>query len=241
MSVSTSTPTIPGEPVVVREIKEKGRGLFATREFKQGESIHKEVPMIYSTGDVPKPYVTHPWALTHAILERTDAKYINDHFGDVSFIQTLPVWDADDDKMMAQFGVDHPDCSANDIKKCYAMVVARNLESHIKVLVKSEKAADTILTLTVGFGFYQRFGFLNHSCEPNVEIQTSNPKTGEKVIYALSAIARDDQLQISYVDSDRLQLSVQERQKIVVETFGFSCICARCIREMELDNKKSLD
>ncbi|KAK9480923.1 hypothetical protein V1514DRAFT_323781 [Lipomyces japonicus] len=68
---------------------------------------------------------------------------------------------------------------------------------------------------------------LNHSCEPNLDVKVLGPTVGIRV-NAKRAIAAGEELTTTYVDPSK---SLPDRRQQLLESWGFWCTCARCVRE----------
>ena len=143
-----------------------GSSLATTAPVKRNEIVAVDTPICYATGKLTE-HATHVWLLTDMLMGQANSADIWRTFGDESFLKQLPCWDDDDVKMAHLLAAKHK-LSEADVKKHYATVVARNLECHVMVLLEKKMA----MMVTVGFGFYGSFGFVNHSCEPNVRDQS---------------------------------------------------------------------
>ena len=73
--------------------------------------------------------------------------------------------------------------------------------------------------------FLGKWSYMNHSCLPSIGLVQS--KEGVVQIFALRAIAQDEQLMISYVDELK---SKAERQASLASRYEFECQCVRCSR-----------
>ncbi|RVD88787.1 uncharacterized protein DFL_002961 [Arthrobotrys flagrans] len=87
------------------------------------------------------------------------------------------------------------------------------------------------LGLTDQTSFFPQAAFINHSCLPNVRISIFSDLM---FVHAASAINKDEELFINYLDDDYSPLT--QRREILRELFGFTCRCTRC--EFEYDNFK---
>ena len=205
----------------------RGRGVVTRRALRRGEIV-RELPMVYSTGTSPVvPMPTHPWALTHAIMGRPDAARVWERFADDAFERALPVWDADDVRAQRHLAQVHKRPPA-EVKRGYAAVAARNLESHVCVEVAPGRAE----MRTVGFGFYELFGFLNHSCEPAVDLISMDVATGVKGLRVLRDLAEGEEVTMAYIcEPLEEKMATPERRAMLKSRFGFDCLCSRCLRE----------
>lgn len=73
---------------------------------------------------------------------------------------------------------------------------------------------------------------LNHSCVPNCTVQIrSIPTKGsaEILLRSISSVGRQDELSISYISNECVDLSA--RRCVLSSAFNFRCCCPRCERE----------
>lgn len=70
---------------------------------------------------------------------------------------------------------------------------------------------------------------LNHSCEPNIVVHFSPKRSDGIWVEALTDIKANEELRISYVNSE---LDVSEREEELL-SWGFICGCTRCKREQK--------
>ena len=80
-----------------------------------------------------------------------------------------------------------------------------------------------------GTAVYLVPSMLNHSCDPNVDVQF--PRNDSTMhLQARRDVAAGEQLSITYIDANA---SVAARRKELQWGYGFSCQCARCVEESE--------
>jgi len=75
-----------------------------------------------------------------------------------------------------------------------------------------------------GSAMYPVLAMLNHSCKPNCSHMYL--KSSEAVLFSTSAIGSNEELTISYIGED--WGSPEERQKELVNQYGFVCTCSKC-------------
>lgn len=68
-----------------------------------------------------------------------------------------------------------------------------------------------------------KVGYCNHSCAPNCE--ASVDVDGRAVLTTLKTVAADEELSISYVDTNQ---GVEARQAVLKQHYEFTCQCPRC-------------
>ena len=78
---------------------------------------------------------------------------------------------------------------------------------------------------------------VNHSCAPNVR----NALDGdEAVLVATRDLLAGDELLLSYLDEEEVQLTVAERQRSLQLKYRFHCTCVRCAKE-EKEEKEAAE
>jgi hypothetical protein len=82
-----------------------------------------------------------------------------------------------------------------------------------------------------GSALYSLQSKCNHSCEPNAEICFLHANTF-LTLRATCAIAKGEEVCISYLSSCDLTRSRHSRQKLLRENYVFECHCPRCEREL---------
>ncbi|CBX91445.1 hypothetical protein IAQ61_010795 [Plenodomus lingam] len=76
-----------------------------------------------------------------------------------------------------------------------------------------------------GYGCWPAASYFNHSCHPNVEKQ----RDGRAWTFrARRAIAKGDELCITYLSGEERKLSRAKRMLRLKKTWGFDCSCERC-------------
>ena len=71
---------------------------------------------------------------------------------------------------------------------------------------------------------------MNHSCRPNCDVF----QRGDALfVYALNAIARGEEITISYEPNIRKMLSTKERRSFMLKEFGFLCCCQECLHNQD--------
>ncbi|UVC54240.1 hypothetical protein MACJ_003775 [Theileria orientalis] len=79
---------------------------------------------------------------------------------------------------------------------------------------------------TMGLGLFNYLSKMNHSCEPNLQIEYS--KNNIAHIVPLVDVPRGQEATISYIDEND---SFVNRQKRLYKDYGFKCDCNKCILE----------
>lgn len=77
----------------------------------------------------------------------------------------------------------------------------------------------------VGSSLHPSASFVNHSCLPNA---FSHIVGDELTLYTLYPVEAGEELNISYIEPE---LALKERRAQLKETYGFDCVCRRCVKE----------
>lgn len=86
----------------------------------------------------------------------------------------------------------------------------------------------------LGYGVWPLASFFNHSCSPNV----GKKRLGRGWNFWTSRrVEKGEELCISYMGGDEVELDLRERRKRLSETWVFECGCIRC----EMEDLKVLD
>lgn len=91
-----------------------------------------------------------------------------------------------------------------------------------------------------GFGIWASASYFNHCCAPTVQKKREG-KTWE--FWAAKDVEEGEELCITYLGTDTAELDLQERRDRLLETWGFECMCKRCVDEsadqsVQLDNEE---
>lgn len=72
------------------------------------------------------------------------------------------------------------------------------------------------------------YSFFNHSCSPNVKVEDDPSGSSELIVSTTRDINPYEELCITYLNEDQLQLSYEERRKALLPWTGGDCRCDRC-------------
>ena len=88
-----------------------------------------------------------------------------------------------------------------------------------------------VIPARIGVG--TAFSMFNHDCKPNADwVPGTDPK---KVVFRANRnIDKNEEITISYLCDEQLKDDVDGRRNII-KSWGFTCTCDRCIRELEDD------
>jgi hypothetical protein len=79
------------------------------------------------------------------------------------------------------------------------------------------------INLSYAYGFYPSISFINHSCGPNLGVVQDKTVL---IMYALHDIKKGDEVNISYLELNRL---TEIRRKHLMNEYNFFCLCDRCV------------
>eukprot|EP00743_Colponemidia_sp_Colp-15_P007291 GILK01007874.1.p1 GENE.GILK01007874.1~~GILK01007874.1.p1 ORF type:complete len:518 (+),score=59.49 GILK01007874.1:37-1554(+) len=81
-----------------------------------------------------------------------------------------------------------------------------------------------------GGGIYPIVTFCNHSCDPNLQVESSTESGDVVFIRTRRRIVAGEELTIAYID---INLPYEERQSQLRLKYNFACRCVRCSAEFE--------
>ena len=82
-----------------------------------------------------------------------------------------------------------------------------------------------------GTAFYALQSCINHSCDPNAHAMKRDQQDtdGSAVILAKRAIAKGEEITISYIDESM----DHEERRSALQDYGFQCRCPRCLASLQ--------
>ncbi|KAG1692110.1 hypothetical protein DVH05_025732 [Phytophthora capsici] len=90
----------------------------------------------------------------------------------------------------------------------------------------------------VGSGVFPEAAMaLNHSCVPNV-VPSFDPKMRTLAFHAIQEIPKGGAVEYAYID---LMQTRKRRQLLLIQGFGFDCICERCTTELKTSSENEED
>ncbi|KAJ2606665.1 mitochondrial import receptor subunit tom20 [Coemansia sp. RSA 1804] len=98
-------------------------------------------------------------------------------------------------------------------------IPAETEATHVSDTIRDDHSATP-----VGISLYLISSHITHSCDPNAQIVFPD-NTSKAAIKALKPIAKGDELRVSFVDTS---LDVETRQKLLKNTYRFTCECDKC-------------
>ncbi|KAJ1770604.1 mitochondrial import receptor subunit tom20 [Coemansia sp. RSA 1813] len=98
-------------------------------------------------------------------------------------------------------------------------VPAETEATHVSDTIRDDHSASP-----VGISLYLISSHVTHSCDPNVQIVFPD-NTSKAAIKTLKPVAKGDELHVSFVDAS---LDVQTRQKLLKNSYRFTCECDKC-------------
>ncbi|KAJ2557480.1 mitochondrial import receptor subunit tom20 [Coemansia sp. RSA 1933] len=107
-------------------------------------------------------------------------------------------------------------------------VPAETEDTHVSDTTRDDHSASP-----VGISLYLISSHVTHSCDPNVQIVFPE-NTTKAALKALKPIAKGDELCVSFVDT---ALDVQTRQKLLMNSYRFTCECDKCKADLAVADK----
>lgn len=95
----------------------------------------------------------------------------------------------------------------------------------IRQINANQHTVNTQLQPRLGNCLVPSAALINHSCSPNSHHLSEGP---ELVVRSYRSIAKNEEITLSYVNSAQ---SLEERQKMLANGYGFGCQCLRCQKE----------
>jgi hypothetical protein len=86
------------------------------------------------------------------------------------------------------------------------------------------------------------FSFFNHSCDPNVVDDTNENDTSSTLTMRTTRrVKAKEELFISYLHEDSLELPRDERNELLRQWIGRDCACTKCLDEMAMEVQENTD
>lgn len=191
--------------VVVKPAGDKGLGLFATQDIRQGQRILEESPLL-ALSDVMAS--AHIWRDFQAMSKTDLAK-----FRDLSF---------------------HADAvSAAQVRIVHARLAQGGAEGGgLREMLADEMMMRAIFSCNCvsmgtamqwGVGVFELYSRINHSCIPNVH-HSYNPELNKEVVHATRDIVAGEEVLTSYTKLIR----PHDLRRSELLRYGFACSCAAC-------------
>lgn len=142
-------------------------------------------------------------------------------------------------KMFAMIGTNSQGIGTSSfagwVKNIGEMKLAEKEQTEIDALIDAlyatlDETAGQFLN-NEGSGLYLTQSKINHSCNPNAEIQFPFSNSTVQVV-ALREIKPEEEICISYLDECQLNRSRHSRQRYLQENYLFLCECDKCQEEI---------
>lgn len=192
-------------------------GIFATRQFEQGEVILRE----------SNPWKLQPTSTTedqhHAFQNRSKQHCM------ASAMMTFRQTPESDREWLLQLYHGNNNKLDGMVDQVWEWIRAKELET---APTKAEESSMRVIAgiwahnAFAGGRIYRMMSRLNHSCQPNAIVQTESEDT--QSIRALRTIHPDEEITISYIPTEYLYSETKFRNKMLEETKYFTCHCPRC-------------
>ena len=212
----------------VKQIEGKGLGFVAVKNISKGSLILKETPQMPRVKGVEAPNPKVPGS-----IEAQE--------------KALKNWV---EKVISLFNEMNP-ADQEEYMTLHNGIVDRNSSGMIRIRSEyGQKKADEILKINKIIDIYAKNNFqnglsiktsrLNHSCKPNA-VNSANAVNSEfNEVRAIRNIKAGQEITISYKEGPGLfgLWTTQNRQEILLETWGFACICEFCQESNDDDRTK---
>ena len=215
----THKPSCP--PFTIRDSPGKGRGLFATRQIKEGQIISDEYPLI--TLQAAVSLEEFKANIYPNIDQETKAKILqlNDPSNAIKTLDTVTIEALVRKNTMGMaYWMEAP---SDEVQKIYRIIAGNDTQIC---------GQESLYSNTTQLGLYKTFSLINHACVPNA---TSSWVMGDFLrhqIRAIMPIEKGQEILVSYwCDAKLVYGSRETRQQYLLEIRGFWCECSECSLE----------
>ena len=188
--------------VVVKEVKNKGKGLVALRKITAGRTIFKENPLIACIRDEDSSLVPVTEFCTFKKTKTEELKYFMELF--------------DPDKLDPML-TGSLDCQDPDYIK-FCNIFAANA-------ITIGEISQNSLGMNQIAGVYKQFSRINHSCNPNTVVDWESDAL-EMEVRAIRNIEKGEELTGNYMGE--LGGTRKERMSMLEKNWFFLCQCEVC-------------
>ena len=190
------------DPVMIKDFGEKGRGLVASRDFKIGDLIMKDKPVILSkikNEDLNKKDICTFLCLGEEIMvqirQQTD-KIKGDFLKLYPSIRILKLLDfLDTDKVLP-----------GPLKQAVAIFINNR----------------------IGGKIYLKLSLINHSCDPNVAWWFIDENERSQELRAHKDIKMGEEITASYISSFDILIENKQQRQAKLNNWMFDCKCPKC-------------
>jgi len=202
-------------PYNVKDVPEKGRGLFATRKIKPGQVILDERPI--TTMRDANITVNSLQEVTGFDKEiKASILQLHDPADNLKNLEAKDV-----DQLKREQPIYSMDTEAGKIVRIFS-------NNCITICVDSD-----VTNNTAEVGLYPNISLINHSCNPNVMWSWVRGDIKRKQVRAMKLIEKDEEILACYqnVQGDDGFGSRETRQQTLLKTHAFLCSCSDCSLE----------
>ncbi|RIA81346.1 hypothetical protein C1645_790598 [Glomus cerebriforme] len=220
------------EGIEVKFDEKYGHGLYATRDFEQGEIVLSEKPLI----------------VTHTLSSKRDRAFACTFDIDLSVFSTFKTFfDASPEIQTAILNnfylppQDQLETAWSTIGSTYVdriiKTCIKRVEAWVDIPEETFRKVFMIFTLNShsfdsdGSAIFVYGSKMNHSCEANTFYQSIDGQRG--VHTAVKRISKGEQITTDYLGKDSI-LSRGARHKILQRTKLFTCECSRCTERIDV-------
>lgn len=205
-------------------------GLFALQNIKKGEAVYVERAEIF-----------------HVLTEED----MSNPACDACFLVRKIFQDSQTEKLYYELGLESSNVgeskpSRDDriflkrLAKKSKVSYERVLEIWLVVCAYHVKAVqDTYISQRIRLQLSKNFNRTNHSCNPNSDVihkfsSKSDFDSRLLIVKASRPIKNGEEVTFSYLDPSVASiLNVESRRELIKSTYGFTCMCDKCIEESD--------
>jgi hypothetical protein len=222
METNITTPENISEPVIV-EMGNQSR-LVSSNAFLEGDLVFTESCLVEDGADGLNPQEYYDrynerwsWSIVEEILKRFSSE-------DITKLLTMnfPLllnfqYEANDFSVLVSLAKKYTQISMKDIGSLFSIVTRNNISTRVT-------------EYSVHYGLYMFVSFINHSCEPNVQLWNH----GDDVtchVTALKPIAIGEPIVRDYLP----EVALVEKRQALLDSYGIRCRCQRCVKLCSLE------
>lgn len=180
-------------------------------------------------------YQVHPSSGSPSCLDSIDLSFIDSiKLHETQNVSTQNVIMQDIDKFYSKFLAEFQDkVDEKKLKKIITFIYQNSISPIKKVSTHRDRQDQEYCSIVA---IYPYAGHINHSCDPNIQFikhSYQNVYAREKIftIETIKSISSGDELFITFLDADEMNLSTIDRRAILLNRYGFHCMCTRCLTQ----------
>lgn len=218
----TTMTSFIGEAVEVRTLELKGRCLFSTGDHKPKEVICTETPLLRCTPPPRDSTLKAIQEITRSTSLKAELLYaavrILRHETDL--LSKLSVPSAPEPTAATRNALE-------DVLRVFEGQCDKTRTVELGKLYNALSFhAFSMSTTRVDYVAFEVLSKLGHSCDPNCKVTFKS--CGRGCLGALSHIVTGEELRISFLADEDLQLETRFRRQLLLAQWGFHCNCKRC-------------